>query len=685
MAPENQQEKNGAKVRRAILPVSLGLLVVTGGVAAYQWNQESVPADSQPTEKVEANAKKPSPSIRLNTDDNQVKNTTRIQTKKDESKQKGSGLKRKPERTIAEPSLLQDKMGSTLAFSLKEHAVGEVYDDAVDLVETADIEKPIADLIVDQSDIVLPEPPLWLGDFSGLPIDGMTDMEEEVEQPTEEREWSGNNGTSNPSGERPTHREPSYIPSPLYDLLSGYATTGDPYNVVYYGKEVNANDGRYDDIMKLFTDSANQLKTQADAESALSYQGQANLQLLLSLTIDQPDIRTLKEETEKSVFKRYAEAEAELYAAHSKEKEQAEEAKHVVYAIGKYNEQADEPLDISEYNGADKALVNVANKDVNGEGDTTEALNKYQIAGQYAPDMAQEASRKEKDIFENLLTPPKEEAGKEETVEKEEKVEKEEVDALAYAASLAESDVSKAVILATEVIERGNDTPEAKEQVQKLAEQLLADAETFEPTKEEQAYEILSTRPAIAQEISRIATERKKALLYARKAEQLLDSKKYSEALYYASESNRLYSRKGSNDRVAEQAAKKLLDQAKAEEIDTQLAIYRSISSASGMPDEYRQQAEFLQKAIDDYKKGMREQNLEQSVRLLTSAWQHPRLQKFVEAPLREKSQALLEQAKAIRNEKPQMAEQYLNMLLQISGLDNGVKESAKSMLNKDK
>jgi hypothetical protein len=55
-----------------------------------------------------------------------------------------------------------------------------------------------------------------------------------------------------------------------------------------------------------------------------------------------------------------------------------------------------------------------------------------------------------------------------------------------------------------------------------------------------------------------------------------------------------------------------------------------------------------------------------------------------VEAPLREKSQALLEQAKAIRNEKPQMAEQYLNMLLQISGLDNGVKESAKSMLHEN-
>ncbi|MED0668921.1 hypothetical protein P4S95_01615 [Aneurinibacillus aneurinilyticus] len=679
MAPENQQEKNGAKVRRAILPVSLGLLVVTGGVAAYQWNQGSVPTNSRPTEKAEANAKKPSPSIRLNTDDNQVKNTTRIQAKKDESKQKDIGLKRKSEKAMAEPNLLQDKKSNTFAFSLKEHALGEVYDDAVDLVDVADIEKPIADLVVDQSDIVLPEPPLWLGDFSDQPIHTeMTRMEERIGQPADGEERSSNNGTRNPSGEQPVYREPSYIPSPLYDILSGYAATGDSYNVVYYGKNVNAHDGRYDDIMKLFTDSANQLKTQADAESVLSYQGHANLQLLLSLTMDQPDIKTLREETEKSIFKRYAEAEADLYAAQSKEKERAEEAKHVVYVIGKYNEQTDKPLDMSKYHGADKMLVNLANKDVKSEGDTTEALNKYQIAFQYAPDVARESGEKEKDVLESMLTSQKE-------AEKEAEEEKtEEVDVLAYAVHFAESDISKAVILATEAVERGDSTPEAKEQVQKLAEKLLAEAETFKPAKEEQAYEILSTRPVIAQEISRIATERKKALLYARKAEQLLDSEKYAEALYYTSESNRLYSKKGSGDSVAEQAAKKLLDQAKAEEIHTQLAIYRSISSASGVPNEYRQQAEFLQKAIDDYEKGMRENNLEQSVRLLTSAWQHPRLQKFVEAPLREKSQALLEQAKAIRNEKPQMAEQYLNMLLQISGLDNGVKESAKSMLHEN-
>jgi hypothetical protein len=433
-----------------------------------------------------------------------------------------------------------------------------------------------------------------------------------------------------------------------------------------------ANDPQYEEIMKRMGESASRLTAEADQDSALSYQSQANVQLVNSLFFEQPQIRSLQKEVQQSIFKKYVNDEVSLYA---KEKDQPyRDAKHIIYFTGKYNEQADKPLDANAYKDADKKLMEKAAQDARSSSSAVEALNKYQIAGQYAPGVAGQAKEKEREILSDLTSAEKPNQEREESS-----------DLLVQAEEAAEKHLSRAVVLAAEAVENGSDTSGARMKLRELSEKLLAAAESLDPAEAEQAYEILSTRPVIDKEITNTATERKKALAYARKAEELLEAKNYSQALYYASESNRLYAKKELTEKTIEQAASKLLNEAKKEELDAQLAMYRVITSARGVPNEYVQQAKFLQEAINEYHKGMRQSDPEQAVRYLTFAWQHPSLQRFADAPLKEKSRALFDRANAMKDQKPGQAALQFETLMQTPGIDADMKERAKNMLGEMK
>ncbi|MED0737275.1 hypothetical protein [Aneurinibacillus thermoaerophilus] len=656
MAPENQQDKNSAKARQVVLPVSLSLLVAAGGVATYQWSQHDAPVSGKRAEhaNTKSKEKKPGEAIRLNTDDNQVKNTAINQFKENRGKRIEVPVKHSAEESGKKIRSSLEKEEALLAFSLKNDVDWEVYDDAVYLVDSSNKGAPIAGLAVDQSDIILPEPPLLIEDIPLLPVDDLLSGEEETTDGDLNNEQNrsenvGDQKTDNNSKDDAIDSGPVLVPGSLYNSIYDYVIMNDSYNVVYYGQNVRTDDKRYNTIMKWLVESADRLKGEAYASPSLSYQGQANLQLIHSLKINQPEIQSLQEEIQKNMFMKYVDEEINAYAA-DKERH-SKDAKHIVYFIGKYNEQANKSLNPSEYGNADRNLMKSADQDARNSSSVVEALNKYQIASQYAPDVAEESRTQKKDL-------------------------------LLQVKEVSQTDISKAVILAAEAVENGNHAPEAREELHRLAEKLLEAAEEFEPDAEEQAYEILSTRASIDKTIAHTATNRKKAFAYAKKAEGLLSAEKYAEALYYASESKRLYDKSDLNDRVIKRAVEQMLKEAKEKDLDTQLAIYRSITSANGVPHEYAQQATFLQKAIDDYRKAMNQSNLEQAVQDLSSAWQHSNLQKLVEPLLKEKSRTLFEQANAIRNENPKQAARYFRTLAQTPGVDVEIKERAKSMLD---
>lgn len=661
-------------------------------------------------------SKKPKEEIRLNTDDNQAEAQTVQQAKKVEEKAN-------PKKEAA--PLLKGEGEQHTAFALEDGNLDDMF-----LVPPSDEENPISELAFDQSDILLPEPPLpdvLIPDFpiSDVLLPDTQVIPEEippgeiVEQPKPEE--SGN--TEAPVIVDPEANFtviPLLIPESAYNRASDYFKMKDFYNVVYYGRDMGADEEHRDEVTKWVAEAVTGLKTETKDERSFLTGGQANLQLINSLQLNDPKIQALQEENRQSLFKTYVQDEVRSFAGKSGgNEEDIKQAKRIVYYVGKYNEKTNNPINPSEYGEAIRRVVEAADTEVKDSGKLVEALNKYQVIGKYAPDAAQHAKDKQSEIAKKIFdSPVKSKEEKKENLsasqprvasivdditkplleETKEKVSELSTPAgpepgsqpdsktfdspvLQQAAEVASTDINRAVILASDAVENGNSTEEAKALLNDLSRRLLAEAEQFNYDEQEQAYEMLSTNPVISGEISDAAGKRKDAFSYARKAEELAASKKYAEALYYASESNQLYN-KGQNDGVMRQIAEQLLKETEKAELKEQLAVYRMLASVNGLPQEYADEAKSRQEAIDNYRRGMEHPNLEKSVYYLGLASQNSAMQTLVQPALQEKSGLLFESAKSEKERFPVSAARYYKTLVETPGVDEEIKQQSRQVLH---
>ncbi|MFC7393138.1 hypothetical protein [Scopulibacillus cellulosilyticus] len=576
-------------------------------------------------------------------------------------------------------------------------------------------------------------------------------------------------GKGNHDGDHGDHDIALVVPESLYDKIQYYYQTGNYYNVLFYGQDFNSsNEWMQKQVTGMLVDSIVNRLANSDDE--------ATEQMISSLNIDNENVKNVQESIRKELFNRFVEDNMDIYVNHHVDDPNGDNAKDIVYYAGKYNNLFNDNINPDDIKRADQNLVNAADKQANANDadKIIEALNKYQIAQQYAPKEAGYAEAKEDDLSRDLL----DDLGKrskqnykdlkkgkeaEELKQIQEdgdhvrvidqggplaKNNKEIADIVAgsskdlldqtnklmgnenayeeanqsqiinqyrvlaedsgvpkdiaekaasqlylyrltvQAEKDADKDLNKAVILASESVDKGNNTPGAKAILDDLSNRLLNKAPSMSPDKQEQAYEILSTRPTIKTDIAKEAANRKLAISYAKYASQLADNGKFSDAIFYASESNRMYDdMQNENNNTMLRSADALLKEAeKSNDLSEKQQDYRTITSAVGMPKDKVNQVIENQKAIDNFNKGMDpDVSNEIAVYYLGLAYQNNVTQSIAKQPLIKRSQALIDEANKIKDSDPQLAARYYKTMIEktpdISDLAN-LKVQARQALN---
>ncbi|RXZ00770.1 hypothetical protein DMO16_14420 [Fictibacillus sp. S7] len=249
-------------------------------------------------------------------------------------------------------------------------------------------------------------------------------------------------------------------------------------------------------------------------------------------------------------------------------------------------------------------------------------------------------------------------------------------------------DLSEAVIVASESVGRW-ETGASAGKLNELATQLLSSAKDLDDVKkEENVYELLSTTPHVSDDVTKTAFDRKKALAYSRKASDLLTAGHYEESIFYASESNQLYSKEGLNKDTLGAAANALFEQHPSGSFDDLVKVYRTIASATGMPDDQKSKAVARQEAIDNYKKAktFTESDREKAVYYFDKAADSQWMAPLVDAQLQEQATRLLSEANTLKatgkDKDLEMAVRYYKTLLVTKHVNQSTRDKAQSAID---
>ncbi|PWA06684.1 hypothetical protein DCC39_17275 [Pueribacillus theae] len=346
-----------------------------------------------------------------------------------------------------------------------------------------------------------------------------------------------------------------------WEKVEYYIKEEDFYNVMYYGKKAQSDGEIFKKTVEKF------LLEMIDSELNLNTQEQ---QLFASLSFEDPRLNYYQRMLRDSLFKEFVQNEINIYITRNEgegdSKNDADDAKQVVYYVGKYYENQKGPkkqLDLTEdekeqLKGAGELLVEGAQleDDEQNVERIVEALNKAQIAIEYAPKVKEEAEEAKEKAMDQLvdnvhskgqeaekegqdnkeqkdeeITNNKDPEGSDPVSEEEqdsEQMEKEQpkTDPLLEKAEIAASngELTKAVMLASESLSKGKH--DARLKLDEYARKLFnasKGAKGDKRDKAEQAFEVLSTTNGVPRNISSQAFNEKKAISYAKRAEEKLN------------------------------------------------------------------------------------------------------------------------------------------------------------------
>ncbi|WP_315906052.1 hypothetical protein [Priestia koreensis] len=247
----------------------------------------------------------------------------------------------------------------------------------------------------------------------------------------------------------------------------------------------------------------------------------------------------------------------------------------------------------------------------------------------------------------------------------------------------ATDDLAKAVILASEAATKEKVISEgARSLLNKLSSDLLAAADGYSLEKEEQAYEILSTRPVINSVYAQKATSRKQAISYSKTANDMWQKQNANGALQYAGESNRLYPERHLNDELLHEISNSLLEKASGRSFQEQLKTYNLLASVPELPNDINQVVITRKEAVDQYIRGKDEQNLEKAVYYLGESWEKEWTKDLAAVLLDTKSKQLFTEANEMRGVDFALAGRYYKTLVNTSGVSDEIKQASKQAMD---
>lgn len=247
----------------------------------------------------------------------------------------------------------------------------------------------------------------------------------------------------------------------------------------------------------------------------------------------------------------------------------------------------------------------------------------------------------------------------------------------------ATDDLAKAVILASEAATKEKAISEgARSLLNKLSSDLLAAAVGYSLDKEEQAYEILSTRSVINSVYAQTATSRKQAISYSKTANDMWQKQNANGALQYAGESNRLYPERHMNDDLLHEISNSLLEKASGRSFQEQLKTYNLLASVPGLPNDINQVVITRKEAVDQYIRGKDEQNLEKAVYYLGESWEKEWTKDLAAVLLDTKSNQLFTEANEMRGVDFALAGRYYKTLVNTSGVSDEIKQASKQAMD---